>query len=123
VSESGHGQHNGEHTPVFSSRAPAGGNCTACSKPVALNQRRCPSCGAWQRPWSVGGKPERWAKYPVGGSGRPDEYGGNTGSHTEVQSSVWVRWGPNGEYVRQSTPDGKPAPSGAHTPIRRKRGK
>jgi hypothetical protein len=36
------------------------------------------------------------------------------GDAGEVQSSVWVRWGPNGEYVRQSTPTGQPAPSGAH---------
>ena len=113
MSESG--GHTGEHTPSFNSRSPAGGNCTACGKPVALTQRRCPSCGSWQRPWSTGGKPSRWARYDVGGSGRPDEWGGQMGQHAEVQSSVWVRWGPNGEYVRQSTPTGQPAPSGAHT--------
>ena len=107
--------------PTFGPRSPAGNNCSSCGKPVALNMRRCPHCGDWQRPWSTGGKPSRWARYEVGGSGRPDERGGNTGQAQEVQSSVWVRWGPNGEYVRQSTPDGKPAPSGAHTPIRKSR--
>ena len=103
----------------FGPRSPAGANCTSCGKPVAMNMRRCPSCGAWQRPWSVGGKPSRWAHYKVGGSGRPEEHGANTGQHGEVSSSVWVRWGPNGEYVKQQTPTGQDARSGAHQPIRR----
>ena len=124
MSESGHGgQHSGDNTPVFNSRSPAGGNCSACGKPVALTQRRCPACGAWQRPWSTGGKPSRWARYDVGGSGRPDERGSQQGQHSEVESSVWVRWGPNGEYVKQQTSRGEDARSGAHQPIRRLRKK
>ena len=98
----------------FGTRSPAGANCTDCGKPVAKNMRRCPSCGSWQRPWSVGGKPSRWNTYSVGGSGRPDDWGGSAGSNNEVKSSVWQRWGPNGEYVKQVTPDGKDARSGAH---------
>ena len=119
--ESQHG--GGEHTPVFGPRSPQGGNCPACGKPVALNQRRCPSCGGWVRPWSVGGKPSRWNHYDVGGSGRPDEWGGQQGQHQEVVSSVWVRYGPNGEYVKQQTPTGQDARSGAHQPGRGGRAK
>jgi hypothetical protein len=110
----------------FGTRSPVGENCTACGKPTAKNMRRCPSCGEWQRPWSTGGKPSRWNEYDVGGSGRPDDWGAGAGRPGEVKSSVWVRWGPNGEYVRQSTPDGKPAPSGAHAkggPAKKRRGK
>lgn len=104
----------------FGPRSPVGENCTSCGKPTAKNMRRCPACGAWQRPWSVGGKPSRWNVYDVGGSGRPDEWGGGAGSN-EVQSSVWVRYGPNGEYVKQQTQTGQDARSGAHQPVVRGR--
>ena len=65
----------------------------------------------------MGGKPSRWNRYDVGGSGRPDEWGGQL-SNREVESSVWVRWGPNGEYVKQQTNRGEDARSGAHQPVR-----
>ena len=102
----------------FGPRSPAGNNCSSCGKPVAMNMRRCPACGDWQRPWSTGGKPSRWARYPVGGSGRPDEHGQATGHNQEVESSIWVRYGPNGEFVKQQTSRGEDARSGAHQPIR-----
>ncbi|MFN2504719.1 MAG: hypothetical protein ABR540_10945 [Acidimicrobiales bacterium] len=43
------------------------------------------------------------------------------GNPTDAVSSVWVRTGKNGEYVRQSTPSGQPAPSGAHARKQRER--
>ena len=104
--------------PTFGARSPAGNSCQSCGKPVAMNMRRCPSCGDWIRPWSTGGKPSRWARFPVGGSGRPDEVGGATTHNQDVDASVWVRWGPNGEYVKQQTARGEDARSGAHQPIR-----
>lgn len=87
-------------------RSPAGENCAACGKPVALNMRRCPGCGAWVRPWSVGGKKSQWARYDVGGSGRPETAGGKVGQHGEVQASIWTVKGKNKDFVEQETPTG-----------------
>jgi hypothetical protein len=78
---------------------------------VLPNFRRCAQCGAWLRPWSTGGKPSTWNRYTVGGAGRPEGWGEQLGGPTDAAGSVWVRYGPNGEYVRQSTPAGQEAPS------------
>jgi hypothetical protein len=71
-----------------------------------MNMRRCPGCGAWVRPWSVGGKKSRWAHYEVGGSGRPDDKGANVGQNQEVQASQWVVKGKNKDFVEQKTSSG-----------------
>jgi hypothetical protein len=85
------------------------------------NFRRCAHCGAWLRPWSTGGKPSTWDRYKVGGAGRPDGWGTDVGTPNDATASVWERWGPNGEYVRQMTPTGQVAPSGAHARRERER--
>lgn len=71
--------------------------------------RRCPGCGAWVRPWSVGGQKSRWPRYEVGGSGRPEDWGANVGQPGEVQSSVWAVSGKNKDITRQVTPSGQNA--------------
>ena len=76
------------------------------------NMRRCPQCGAWVRPWSTGGVPSTWSKYPTGGAvGRPDEAG----------SSSWVPYGKLKDRVRQVGLSGENAPSGAHAPKKKSR--
>jgi uncharacterized C2H2 Zn-finger protein len=74
-----------------------------------MSMRRCPACGAWVRPWSTGGKKSRWARYEVGGSGRPEDRGANVGQPGEVVSSVWAVYGKNKDYTRQVTPSGQNA--------------
>ena len=95
--------------------------CPSCGKAVLPNFRRCAHCGAWLRPWSTGGKPSTWDRYKVGGAGRPEDWGAEVGTPTEAVGSVWVRYGPNGDRVRQSTPAGQAAPSGAHAKRERER--
>ena len=97
------------------------GSCPSCGKEVAPHFRRCAHCGAWLRPWSVGGKPSTWNRYKVGGAGRPEDWGAEVGNPSDTVGSVWQRIGPNGDRVRQVTPSGQPAPSGAHAARERAR--
>jgi len=102
-------------------------NCPECSRAVSPNMRRCPGCGAWMRPWSTGGAPSRWAKYDVGGAGRPPEWGGKTGQPNEAAGATWVPYGNRKDRVRMVNATGQETRSGAHQPIRgngkRRRGK
>lgn len=97
--------------------------CSACGKPVAPYLRRCAQCGAWVRPWSTGGTPSTSNRYKIGGAGRPEDWGAEMGTPADAAGSVWVRYGPNGDRVRQSSPASQPAPSGANAGRERKRGR
>ena len=70
------------------------------------------------RPWSIGGSPSRWAKYDVGGAGRPAEWGGKTGQPTEAAGASWVPYGKRMDRVRMVSATGQETRSGAHQPIR-----
>ena len=93
-------------------------NCPKCSRAVAPNMRRCPGCGAWMRPWSTGGSPSRWARYDVGGAGRPEEWGGRVGQPTEAAGAAWQPYGKRMDRVRMINATGQETRSGAHQPIR-----
>jgi hypothetical protein len=69
----------------------------------------------------VGGKPSTWSRYNVGGAGRPEDWGAEVGNPSDTVGSVWQRIGPKGDRVRQVTPDGQVAPSGAHAARERAR--
>ena len=88
-------------------------SCSSCGKPVLPHFRRCSHCGAWLRPWSVGGKPSTWNRYNVGGAGRPEDWGAEIGAASDAAGSVWVQYGPKGDHVRQTAPNGEAETSGA----------
>ncbi len=92
--------------------------CPSCGKPVLPHFRRCAQCGAWIRPWSVGGKPSTWNRYKIGGAGRPEDWGTEMGS--DAAGSVWEAYGPNNSYVRQMTASGEPAAARARRERERK---
>ncbi len=82
------------------------------------------------RPWSTGGAPSRWAKYKVGGAGRPEDWGGQVGQPTEASASAWTAYGQRMDRVRMVDAQGKETRSGAHQravrearEARRRRGK
>ena len=62
--------------------------CPSCNRAVAPNMRRCPGCGAWMRPWSVGGRPSRTEQYRVGGAGRPEGWGAQIGRRYRRQDEA-----------------------------------
>ncbi|MDQ3979582.1 MAG: hypothetical protein M3314_08530 [Actinomycetota bacterium] len=88
-------------------------SCSACGKPVLPNLRRCAHCGAWLRPWSVGGTPSTRNRYKVGGAGRPEDWGSEIGNPSDAAGSVWERIGPKGDRVRQVGAAAQTASSGA----------
>ena len=58
----------------------------------------------------MGGKPSTQNRYKIGGAGRPEGWGTETG--TDAAASVWVQEGPKGDRVRQVTASEQAAPSG-----------
>lgn len=101
-------------------------SCSSCGKPVLPSLRRCAQCGTWVRPWSVGGQPSTWNRYKIGGAGRPEDWGTETG--TDAAGAVWVQYGPKGDRVRQTTAGrqadasgARPARGGERTPRLRRR--
>jgi hypothetical protein len=70
------------------------------------------------RPWSTGGSPSRWARYDVGGAGRPEDWGGKVGQPTDAAGASWTPYGARMDRVRMVDATGRETRSGAHQPIR-----
>jgi hypothetical protein len=70
------------------------------------------------RPWSTGGSPSRWARYDVGGAGRPEEWGGKVGQPSDAAGAAWTPYGARMDRVRMVDATGRETRSGAHQPLR-----